>query len=110
MLEGNKTHSQQRRAISEAIRSVERKIPTYITLKNVKQLRSSGHEDLYPVAQFEKLWGDMSGLRNLKAGYVAVPRLRGQQLKEPSQLDRWFIDGSFEYARDKTCFKKNHKS
>jgi hypothetical protein len=30
--------------------------------------------------------------------YVAVPRARGQQLKEPAQLDAWLRDGSARYV------------
>jgi len=30
--------------------------------------------------------------------YVVVPRRRGQQLKEPAQLDGWLRDGSAEYV------------
>jgi UDP-N-acetylglucosamine pyrophosphorylase len=95
---------EKKHIINNAIRSVENKMPTYVTLKNVKYLWGSGQEDVYPVAQFEKLWGDMTDLRDLKVSYIEVSRHRGQQLKEPSQLDRWFVDGSFEYVREKTKF------
>ena len=50
-----------------------------------------------PVAQFEKLWGDMTALPELDCGFVVVPRMRGQQLKEPAQLDGWLRDGSAAY-------------
>jgi galactokinase/mevalonate kinase-like predicted kinase len=90
--------------ISDAIRIVEKKIPTYVTIKNVKYLWGSGQEDIHPVAQFEKLWGDMTILRDLPVGYVLVPRQRGQQLKEPSQLYSWMLDGSFEYIKRITVF------
>jgi hypothetical protein len=85
--------------IIDSIRGIEKKMPTYVTIKNVKYLWGSGQEDVHPVAQFEKLWGDMSGLKDIKIGYASVPRDRGQQLKEPSQLDRWVMDGSFEHVR-----------
>jgi hypothetical protein len=49
------------------------------------------------VAQFEKLWGDMTALPELDCRFVAVPRRRGQQLKEPAQLDGWLRDGSAAY-------------
>lgn len=90
--------------IIDAIHKIEERIPTYVTIKNVKYVWGSGQEDVYPVAQFEKLWGDMTRLKDLKTNYVAVSRYRGQQLKEPSQLDRWLIDGSFEYVRKRVCF------
>ena len=79
-------------------------MPTYVTIKNVKHLWGSGQEDVYPVAQFEKLWGDMTVLKELKVRYASVSRYRGQQLKEPSQLDWWLNDGSFEYVKDRVCF------
>ena len=69
-------------------------MPTYITLKDVKKRWGKGQEDVFPVAQFEKLWGDMTALPELKCRFVAVPRARGQQLKEPAQLDGWLRDGS----------------
>jgi hypothetical protein len=90
--------------ILKAIIAVERMIPTYVTIKNVKHIWGSGQEDVYPVAQFEKLWGDMTGLQDLKTGYFAVPRFRGQQLKEPSQLDMLVTDGSFDYISGITLF------
>jgi len=80
--------------LSDAIRRVAARIPTYITLKDVKKRWGKGQEDIFPVAQFEKLWGDMTALPDLACRYVAVPRVRGQQLKEPAQLDAWLRDGS----------------
>lgn len=50
------------------------------------------------MAQFEKLWGDMTALHELDCRFVAVPRMRGQQLKEPAQLDGWLRDGSAAYV------------
>jgi len=50
------------------------------------------------VAQFEKLWGDMTALSELDCRFIAVPRMRGQQMKEPAQLDAWLRDGSAGYA------------
>jgi hypothetical protein len=88
-----------RSKIIDSIRRIERKMPTYVTIKNVKYIWGSGQEDVHPVAQFEKLWGDMSGQKDIKIDYVSVPRYRGQQLKEPSQLDRWVMDGSLEHVR-----------
>ena len=48
--------------VSAAIRKVAARMPTYITLKEVKKRWGHGQEDIFPVAQFEKLWGDMSAL------------------------------------------------
>jgi len=80
--------------LTEATRRMAARMPTYITLKDVKKRWGKGQEDIFPVAQFEKLWGDMTGLPDLACRYVAVPRVRGQQLKEPAQLDAWLRDGS----------------
>jgi hypothetical protein len=80
--------------ISAAIRALAAKMPTYITLKDVKKRWGHGQEDVFPVAQFEKLWGDMTALPEVDSRFVVVPRLRGQQLKDPAQLDGWLRDGS----------------
>jgi hypothetical protein len=80
--------------LAEATRRVAARMPTYITLKDVKKRWGKGQEDIFPVAQFEKLWGDMTALPGLACRYVAVSRVRGQQLKEPAQLDSWLRDGS----------------
>jgi hypothetical protein len=80
--------------VTQAIRTLAAKMPTYITLKDVKKRWGHGQEDVFPVCQFEKLWVDMSHLPSIGTRYLAVPRLRGQQLKDPSQLDGWLRDGS----------------
>jgi hypothetical protein len=80
--------------VVEATRRVALRMPTYITLKDVKKRWGKGQEDIFPVAQFEKLWGDMTALPDLVCRYVCVSRVRGQQLKEPAQLDAWLRDGS----------------
>jgi len=84
--------------VAEAVRTIAAKVPTYITLKEVKKRWGHGQEDIYPVAQFEKLWGDMTALPGMDCAYLVVPRMRGQQLKEQAQLDGWFRDGSAEYV------------
>jgi hypothetical protein len=73
-------------------------MPTYITLKDVKKRWGKGQEDIFPVAQFEKLFVDMTALPELNSQFIAVSRQRGQQLKEPAQLDGWFRDGSADYV------------
>jgi hypothetical protein len=80
------------------LRAVPAATPTYITLKDVKQRWGHGQEDVFAVAQFEKLWGDMTALPELDCRFVAVSRRRGQQLKEQSQLDGWLRDGSAAYV------------
>ena len=101
---GADTQIEMQNIIIEAISIIEKKMPAYVTIKNVKYIWGSGQEDIYPVAQFEKLWGDMTGLRDLKVNYVSVSRYRGQQLKEPSLLDAWGTDGSFDYVKRKCSF------
>ena len=80
--------------ITAAIRGLAAKMPTYITLKDVKKRWGHGQEDIFPVTQFEKLWGDMTALAEIESKFVVVPRLRGQQLKDQAQLDGWLRDGS----------------
>ena len=84
--------------MTNSIRSLSARMPTYITLKDVKKRWGKGQEDVFPVAQFEKLWGDMTALPEIKSRFVVVPRQRGQQLKEPAQLDGWLRDGSAGYV------------
>ncbi len=88
--------------VTEAVRSIALRMPTYITLKNVKKRWGKGQEDIYPTLQYEKLWGDMTILPELKCSYIVVPRMRGQQLKEPAQMDGWLRDGSADYV-EKLC-------
>jgi len=82
------------RTVDEAVRAVAVRMPSYVTIKDVKKRWGRGQEDIFPVSQFEKLWGDMTALPELDCGYVAVPRRRGQQLKDVAQLDGWVRDGS----------------
>ena len=84
--------------VSAAIRNLGARIPTYITLKDVKKRWGHGQEDILPVAQFEKLWSDMSALSEIKSRYMVVARQRGQQLKDQAQLDGWLRDGSAAYV------------
>ena len=81
-------------AIVGAIRSLAARMPTYVTLKEVKKRWGHGQEDIFPVIQFEKLWGDMTAFSGIESRFVAVPRERGQQLKDQAQLDGWLRDGS----------------
>ncbi len=83
--------------VAAAVRDLASKMPTYITIKDVKKRWGKGQEDIYPVTQFEKLWGDMTALPGVECRYIAVPRFRGQQIKEPAQLDGWLRDGSAAY-------------
>ena len=80
--------------IKQSVRSLSQRMPTYITIKDVKKRWGNGQEDVFPVAQFEKLWSDMTALADLDCGFFAVEQFRGAQLKEQSQLDGWVRDGS----------------
>jgi hypothetical protein len=80
--------------VAGAVRDLAARMPTYVTLKDVKRRWGHGQEDVFPVAQWEKLWGDMTALPGLDCGFLAVPRSRGQQLKDQAQLDGWLRDGS----------------
>ncbi|MBB08607.1 MAG: UTP--glucose-1-phosphate uridylyltransferase [Roseibacillus sp.] len=72
-----------------AVRELAARMPTYLTIKNVRDARDQGQQATYPVAQVENLWGDLTTLPEANCGYFEVERRRGQQLKEPSQLDSW---------------------
>jgi hypothetical protein len=80
--------------VDEAVRSLGRRMPTYVTLKEVKKRWGNGQEDVFPVSQFEKLWGDMTALSEVDCQFLVVPTIRGQQMKEQAQLDGWLRDGS----------------
>jgi len=82
--------------VDQAVRRLAARLPAYITIKDAKKRWGKGQEDIFPVAQFEKLWVDMTALPELDCGYVRVSRTRGQQLKAPAQLDGWLRDGSAE--------------
>ena len=84
--------------VNEAIRRLSFRIPTYITTKDVKKRWGHGQEDIFPVSQFEKLWGDMTALPEVSCGFFAVPMQRGAQLKEQAQLDGWLRDGSAAFV------------
>jgi hypothetical protein len=86
--------------VSAAIRRVGARLPTYITLKDVKKRWGHGQEDVFPISQYEKLWTDMTALADISCGFLHVSRLRGQQLKDPAQLDSWVRDGSAEYVNN----------
>jgi hypothetical protein len=80
--------------VAAGVRALAAKLPSYVTLKDVKKRWGHGQEDIFPVAQFEKLWGDMTALPDVPVRFLAVPRARGQQLKDQAQLDGWLRDGS----------------
>ncbi len=79
--------------VASAVRGLAHRMPTYVTLKDVKKRWGHGQEDVFPVAQFEKLWSDMSGLSNVASAFFVVDRARGQQLKDQAQLDGWYREG-----------------
>lgn len=88
--------------VQAAVRNLAGRLPTYITLKDVKKRWGHGQEDVFPVSQYEKLWTDMTALPECECGYLQVDRVRGQQLKDPAQLDGWVRDGSAA-AVEKLC-------
>jgi hypothetical protein len=86
--------------VAAGVRQVAARMPTYITIKDVKKRWGHGQEDVFPVSQFEKLWVDMTALPEVKTSFAVVPRLRGQQLKDQAQLDGWLRDGSASFVND----------
>jgi hypothetical protein len=91
--------------VAAAVRAVAAKVPTYVTLKDVKKRWGHGQEDVLPVAQFEKLWGDMTAIPEVDCRFVAVARQRGQQLKDVAQLDGWLRDGSAAFVERLCCWE-----
>jgi hypothetical protein len=85
--------------VASAVRGMAARLPTYVTIKEVKKRWGHGQEDVFPVAQFEKLWGDMSALPDVESAFLAVTRQRGQQLKDVAQLDGWADDGSLAHVK-----------
>jgi hypothetical protein len=83
--------------VAGKVREVANRMPTYITIKEVKKRWGQAQEDVFPVSQFEKLWGDMTAFHGADCGFILVPRNRGQQLKGQDQLDGWLRDGSADY-------------
>jgi hypothetical protein len=84
--------------VADGVRRLSARMPTYVTLKDVKKRWGHGQEDVFPVAQFEKLWSDMTALPEIDSRFLVVPRLRGQQLKDQAQLDGWVRDGSADHV------------
>ncbi len=83
--------------VDASVRKLASRLPTYITLKDVKKRWGHAQEDVFPVSQFEKLWGDMTALPEVSSNFIVTPMRRGQQLKAQSQLDPWKRDGSANY-------------
>jgi hypothetical protein len=98
VFELSRTDLSDEERVAAAIRRVAARMPTYITIKDVKRRWGHGQEDVFPVSQFEKLWVDMTALPDVAARFAVVPRLRGQQLKDQAQLDGWLRDGSANFV------------
>ena len=84
--------------VAAAVDQLSRRLPTYVTSKDVKKRWGRGQEDVFPICQFEKLWGDMTALADVKCQFQVVPIQRGQQMKDPAQLDAWLRDGSAQHV------------
>ncbi len=84
--------------VAASVRAMAARIPTYVKIKDVKKRWGHGQEDVFPVVQFEKLWGDLTSLTDLPCAFLAVDRRRGQQLKDTAQLDGWANDGSRDHV------------
>lgn len=93
-----------RRAIDARVRAVMQRLPTYVAIKDAIRRWGHAQEDVFPVAQWERLFGDFSALPDLRCAYLAVPRPRGQQLKDPGLLDLYAQDGSLGYAEARAEF------
>lgn len=91
--------------VDAAVRNLAARVPTYTTIKDVKRRWGHGQEDVLPVVQFEKLWGDLSSLPDVASSFLAVDRRRGQQLKDAAQLDGWAGDGSQAHVASLCAFQ-----
>jgi hypothetical protein len=80
--------------MGEAIRALVERMPTYLTLKEVKRRAGNGQQDVFSVAQIEHLWGDLTTLPESNCGYLLVDRQRGRQLKSPAELDEWVVQSA----------------
>jgi hypothetical protein len=89
-----RTDLDEQAKVADAVHVFSRRLPTYVALKEVKKRWGDGQEDVFPTAQFEKLWSDMSSLDDVDCQFYLVSRNRGSQLKDVSQLDGWLRDGS----------------
>lgn len=98
-LERNDLNNQPK--VKNAVLLMSSRMPSYVTVKDVKKRWGKGQEDIYPVMQFEKIWGDMTTLPEINCQYLLVNRNRGQQLKSVDQLDGWLRDGSAAYIDSK---------
>lgn len=81
--------------VTAALEKLEKEIPVYLTLKET-HLPGEWDEGPVPVAQCERLWGEMSALEGLETGFIRVARNRGRQLKDPRTLDHALRDGTVE--------------
>ena len=90
--------------VADAVHAFSARLPTYVALKEVKKRWGNGQEDVFPTAQFEKLWSDMSCLDEVDCQFFVVPRCRGSQLKDVSQLDGWLRDGSAKHLETLCLF------
>ncbi|MDA7864402.1 UTP--glucose-1-phosphate uridylyltransferase, partial [Akkermansiaceae bacterium] len=88
--------SNNQEKVTAGIREIASRLPTYITLKEVKKRWGHGQEDIFPVTQFEKLWGDLTTLPGIRSDFLVVPRLRGQQLKDPACSGGAVLGGAVE--------------
>jgi hypothetical protein len=95
--------------VAKKVRRVANRMPTYITIKEVKKRWGHAQEDIFPVCQFEKLWGDMTAFQGAESGFIVVPRNRGQQLKSQAQLDGWLRDGSAKYLNSICAWGEKEK-
>jgi len=90
--------------VKDAVHGFSERLPTYVALKEVKKRWGNGQEDVFPTAQFEKLWSDMTALDEVDCQFFVVPRERGAQLKDVAQLDGWLRDGSAKYLETRCSF------
>ena len=89
-----------RRALAPALASGLTQLERMDGLRRLKQAEELGiiWRLLLGVTDADRFSREMTALADFECRFVAVSRMRGQQLKEPAQLDGWLRDGSAAYA------------
>ncbi len=81
--------------VDAALAAFAARVPTYVTLKDVRRHWGNGQTDTLPVSQHEALCWKAA---LVPSRFVCVARRRGQQLKDVAQLDGWLRDGYMAYV------------
>ena len=85
--------------VDAAVRVLAARLPTYVTIKDVKKRWGNWTgRCLSRLAIRENYGGDMTTLSDVRCQFLITSMKRGQQLKEPRQLDGWNRDGTASWV------------